>query len=240
MDKIFVFSVLALLLLAGCGGETQAPAEETAPQGGAADTGEQAQAQETAVGQPAAQEPEVQFDKYSGELFSFEYPAGMEKKEKTGTTSGGDNYGLLMFANDENGIIFLYWIDYEVPYPNMESTVPLAMLQTYQYDGDPLTVLNNATNKGDTKSYILSVQGPGGKNDIMLRTVAELPFQNKIGEGDYYIYAIEYYEPELDKDVSVRIAGVTREDAEMMKENFLETFMFSNWEEILSTAEVEN
>lgn len=240
MDKIIVFSVLALLLLAGCGGEAQAPAEEGSASSGGAGSASQATSQQTAAETPVAQEPAMEFDKYSGDLFSFEYPAGMEKKERTGTNAGGDDFGLLMFANDENGIIFLYWIDYSVPLPTMESTVPLAMLQTYQFDGDPLTVLNNATNKGETKSYILTVQGEDGKNDVMVRTVAELPFQNKIGESNYYIYALEYYEPELKKDVSVRIAGVTREDAEIMKDRLLETFMFSNWEEIVSTTEVEN
>lgn len=231
MDRIIAFSMFALLLLAGCAGESQAPAEGS--------SASQAAAQQTAAETPVAQAtgPETaseQFEKYSGPLFSFEYPAGMKVKENNGTTPGGDEYGMVSMAKGERAIAIL-WMEFHTTGADADARVPVVFMNNYITKDDAvMDLLDNATNVGEQESYVIMAKGFEGTADPLLRSTEEVPFEKEMDGKLYYCYAIEYYEPDLDREVSVRIVSDSREDAKVMRDRFVETFLFSNWEKVYS------
>ncbi len=230
MKNMLIFSILAFLLLSGCASQGQQAVQQPAPQNQSAISIQQAAPQQTAPPQPAAQ-----FQNYSGPFFSFEYLVGMQTDSQIKNDSEGKAYGGVL-VDGTQGQILLFWREYVPADASMEPTLPITFLAAFERDGDPLKMMDNATNKQEPQAHTLAIRGQAGQLNIFTRNVAELAFDKEQNGTTLHCYALEYYEPDLDRMVSVRISSESQENAKLLRDKFFATFMFSNWNEIMGTS----
>lgn len=236
MNKIFLFSIFAFLLLAGCASTNP---QQSAPQNLSITSVGQTAAQQTPIQQTAPQQnasagAAQQFQNYTGPFFSFSYPTGMQTDGTVQTDSNGKPYGGVLVYGAQ-GQILLLWRAYAPENASLEPRVPVLNLMTFEKNGDPLKLLNNATNIDTVNGHTFLIEGFGNATDLLTRIVAETAFENEQNGTHLYCYALEYYEPDLDRMVSVRISGTAPENVTMMRNQFFRTFMFSNWKHIVQS-----
>jgi hypothetical protein len=231
VEGIILFSIFAFLLLAGCA--------STNPQENA--TVENIQPNITlpqenvAIQETAPQEPAPQFQSYSGPFFSFDYPTGMKTSDMMKNDSEGNEYGGVQVSGKE-GVVLLFWREYVPENASLETDLAILNLKTFEKDGDPLKLLDNSTNKSNQEMHAFVIQGFGGEGNLFARKVAEMSFEKEENGTTLYGYALEYYEPSLDRMVSVRISSETPENAKMLRDEFFYTFMFNGWGQVLGSS----
>lgn len=224
-----ISAILTLLFLFGCA--TEADAQDGVVENVSANLSAQGEAPRANLS-PEAEDNRTELEAYSGQFFLFGYLPGMKIEAEDKNNSQGQPYGSVQVSG-ERGNVLLFWKTYVPENASIESTLAGRFLYAFERDGDPLEMLDNATNKSAVVPHDLVVVEKGGK--LSKKSMAEMSFEKEEGGAHFYCYALEYYEPELDVMASVRIFSETPEDAALLRNAFFETFMFSNWQQIMGS-----
>lgn len=171
----------------------------------------------TNITQENVSEPE-QWNRYSRQSFSFEYPVNMAVQESSGIFTGthdldGQTSEILVVVYLNTSAV--YGVNKDSIFKDNPTKAASDFLLEDK-EGDPAQLLSDAYEVGEISTYSISRDA----------YVAEVPFEIRFSDTgpSYTGHALNLYVPERSLHVRFRVVGLNSEVAEEIKERFLLSF----------------